>query len=525
MRSATLYNFLLEANIMACIAILLMIPLRKLLRNQLGNRAICFGWLLVALRLLCPLALPNPLISTIRSPFAPDSAIRPIAGQIRVRFSDLLYSIEHALMRSANYQETPSTEIMRQLVNDMDNASLSITLAKIFLIGMVVAAVWFLLVNFIFRRKLRNDRIEELSGDLLNQYKALCAKRRVKPLPVYFVDPLPNACLVGVFRPYIALPLTTPYKEIPSVLTHEICHYQNRDHLWGVLRLLCCVIHWFNPLVWAAAAMCRTDIELRCDDRVVENMEQDEREAYANILLRAAKKKNSPSLSVLATGMTMTGKRLKNRIMTIVHHANPIRFLAIAFVLVSSMCLIGAFCTAEVELNPRFSLSSNITVGEAISPSEACERAQDIFHQNGYDKLPSFNNVHWSTILNDFDNSYFVIAESEEGFFHIVFTADGEVTSINLSPIDTYENNFAESNYLFPEKSRQELADDLIAYLQNIAPTVSSQIVGYTAYFDGSHYAVYDFYGQEEEYLATIVVQIQPEVMLINYADYRGGNG
>ena len=54
MRSAVIYNFLIEANIMASIAILLMIPLRKFLRRKLGNTALCFGWLMVALRLLLP---------------------------------------------------------------------------------------------------------------------------------------------------------------------------------------------------------------------------------------------------------------------------------------------------------------------------------------------------------------------------------------------------------------------------------------------------------------------------------------
>ena len=80
MRSAFVYNFLIEANIMASIAIILMIPLRKFFRKQLGNSAICFGWLLVAIRLLCPLSLVNPLIHEIRSPFAADVAIRPIAA-------------------------------------------------------------------------------------------------------------------------------------------------------------------------------------------------------------------------------------------------------------------------------------------------------------------------------------------------------------------------------------------------------------------------------------------------------------
>ena len=74
MRTAVVYNFLLEANLMASIAILLMLPIRRFLRGRLGSRAIYFAWLLVAVRLLCPLtrlstasALPLPWTA----PFVP----------------------------------------------------------------------------------------------------------------------------------------------------------------------------------------------------------------------------------------------------------------------------------------------------------------------------------------------------------------------------------------------------------------------------------------------------------------------
>ena len=66
MRTATVYNFLLEANIMASIAIVLMIIVRKFFRKHLGSRAIRFSWLLVAIRLLLPISLPNPWINEIR---------------------------------------------------------------------------------------------------------------------------------------------------------------------------------------------------------------------------------------------------------------------------------------------------------------------------------------------------------------------------------------------------------------------------------------------------------------------------
>ena len=158
----------------------------------------------------------------------------------------------------------------------------------------------------------------------------------MKPVSVYFTDPVPGACLVGVFKPYIVLPLITAPQDVKNVLTHEVCHLKNKDHLWGVLRLFCCAIHWFNPLVWIAASMSRTDSELRCDDRVTGPMNESERKEYANVLVLAAARKSMPGLGVMATGMTMTGKRLKNRLLTVLADRQTKRWLTISFAVLAS---------------------------------------------------------------------------------------------------------------------------------------------------------------------------------------------
>ena len=346
MRSATLFNFLIEANIMASIAIVLMIPLRKFLRGQLGNSALCFGWLLVALHLLLPLSLVNPLIHEIRSPYAADTAIRPIAGQIKVRVTDAVNDLSNMFWRAENRE---AYDTVRRLSDRMYNASLSRTLVKIWLVGALLTAAWFVFANVRFRLRLRAGRIEPISGDLLDRYRAICSERGVHPVPVYYTDPLPSACLVGVFRPYISLPLSASPQDAIHVLTHEVCHLKNRDHWWNVLRLICCAVHWFNPLVWLAASMSRTDSELRCDDRVTRPMDERERRAYANVLVLAAARRNAPGVGVLATGMTMTGKRLKTRVTAVMRKKPPLRWLTVAFVLLASMCLIGAFATSETK--------------------------------------------------------------------------------------------------------------------------------------------------------------------------------
>lgn len=375
MRTAILYNFLLEANIMASIAIILMLIARTTLRKPLGSKALSFGWLLIAIRLLLPLSLPNPFIYLIRTPYAPDAAIRPIAGQVQVRLSDFFDSLSARGLQAGNLvQQTAGN-----LREGMFNASLPITLSKVYLAGLIIVLLWFVFINVRFRRQLKIDRIEPLTGKLLEDYRALCATLKVKPIPVYLIDPLPSACLVGVFRPHIALPLTVSPKDAMHVLRHELGHYQNRDHLFGVLRLLCCAVHWFNPLVWLAAHTSYTDSELRTDERVTLSLPTPEKEAYANVLVLSAARHSAPGLAVLATGMTQTHKKLKARVLGVLNGKKPLRWLSASFALVSMMLLLGAFATQEAPIKPRL-----VKLSPAVTVQHITTQEQVIAEEEGF---------------------------------------------------------------------------------------------------------------------------------------------
>ena len=435
MRTAVMYNFLLEATLMASIAILLMIPIRAFMRKKLGSRVLGFGWLLVAIRLLCPLTLPNPLIHEIRSDFAPDAAIRPIAGQLKVRLSDLI-SDTAIWVNSTLGRRSDLAVGMDELVESAYNGMLSINLMKIYLIGALLVLAWFVLSNVRFRRRLHADRIEPVSGKLLEEYEALCQELHVKPLPVWYVDPLPSACLVGVFRPYIALPLTAKPHEALQVLRHEACHYRGRDHWWGVLRLACCVLHWFNPLVWLAAHMSRTDIELACDDRVTEKLDDAQKKSYAGVLVLAAARRDLPGVAVLSTGMSMTGRKLKKRVSAILIGSHTSRALALGFVLLASMALVGAFATAEYFPKPQLPVSVNDRVQvEQREVAQSANSASDMEDAIAYAKeiwahpylQADTENLSWQ--MNVVEDHFEVSAYQSNGeaALHMAFLKDGQL--------------------------------------------------------------------------------------------------
>ena len=533
MRTALIYNFLIEANLMAAIAILLMIPVRRFGRQKLGSRAIYVAWLLVAIRLLCPLALPNPVIHEIRSAFAQDAAIRPIAGQIKVRVGDAvnrLYDRTHLAGVGGAVEEA-----LYDLRDDANNGILSINLMKIYLAGVGAALGWYALSNVRFRKKLKADRVDPISEDVQEQYLALCREMGIKrPVPVYYVDPLPSACLVGCFRPYIALPLTTRPKEMENVLRHELCHYKNGDHWWCLIRLVCCALHWFNPLVWLAARMCQTDGELACDERMIHGMDQEQRNAYAGMLVMAACKRNLPGVNVLSTGMSMTGRRLKQRVVSIVSSRKAHKGLAISFVLLAAMALVGAFCTAEtpllgkipkVEMTFQQSVVAESTVDMTEEEKTAAIEQVKTFWQNEALQADVHDQLEWS--VQAYMNHVEVHAFDPEWGEALIlaYAPDGRILYMN-------NRRSGDREALSYEDAHNKLSGENLTRVQNYAlqtlegmlPGISQEWdrlepYGATRINDRYFYRFFAYTGEgaSETMSHVFNVQYYPEVRLTHY--------
>lgn len=523
MRTATIYNFLLEANVMASIAIVLMVVVRKFFRKSLGNRVLYFAWLLVAIRLLCPLALPNPAVNEIRPAFSTDEAVRPIAGQLQVRFTDAGENLL-SWVRKQTGRTSPIARKMNAFVDSAYDGMLSIRVMRLYLAGVGAVLCWFVISNLRFCRKLKKARIEAASGMVLEQYEQLCQKRGMKPIPVYYTDPLPSACLVGVFHPYIALPLTVTPREAPAVLAHEVCHAKGHDQWWGVVRLLCCAVHWFNPLVWVAAQMSRTDGELCCDDRVTEKLDSQQRLAYANVLVLAASKRSAPGIGVLATGMTMTGRKLKTRVNAILHSGQAKRGFALAFALVASMSLVGAFATAEYKQTapiPMISEQGASVQHRAISDSEdAIAYAQDIW-KNEYVQ-PELSDLDW--MVNQAGQRYEVKAVSKEMETQLLvaFMPDGEIVYLcNLASGGRDATLTDKTLYLGDDAALEKYAIYALNAVDALNPGLGNQIesVGNQdeCQTDLEHFISMDGLGPKQPY--RMVVETAPTIRLVYFVN------
>lgn len=122
---------------------------------------------------------------------------------------------------------------------------------------------------------------------------------------------------------YLPAHLTETEKQV--ILAHERMHLHRHDPLVKGLYFIALTLHWFNPFVWIAFYLMNRDMEMSCDEAVLQSkdmcaVQEDTREKYAVIysdtLLRMAVQ--SPArrglhvVGPLAFGENSVTARIKN---------------------------------------------------------------------------------------------------------------------------------------------------------------------------------------------------------------------
>lgn len=128
---------------------------------------------------------------------------------------------------------------------------------------------------------------------------------------VYLADHLDTAFVLGIIKPIIYLPSDLSEREMLYVLQHEKAHIKRRDYMVKPLIFFITVIHWFNPLAWAAFALAIKDMEMSCDEYVIRTAGEDIRKEYASTLMNLSVGRKHMGIP-LAFGEGNVSKRIKN---------------------------------------------------------------------------------------------------------------------------------------------------------------------------------------------------------------------
>ena len=152
-------------------------------------------------------------------------------------------------------------------------------------------------------------------------------------------DRIDTAFILGFIKPRIYIPMGMNRQARKHILEHERTHLDKGDHWIKMIGFLALALHWFNPLVWVAYIMLCKDIEMACDERVVQFMELEERKSYSAALLSCSSKQMHFAASPVAFGEVS----VKQRILSILNYKKPsfwISLLGVVAFFFVAVCLL-----------------------------------------------------------------------------------------------------------------------------------------------------------------------------------------
>lgn len=176
-------------------------------------------------------------------------------------------------------------------------------------------------------------------------------------------DRIDTAFILGFIKPKIYIPMGMTKTVRKHILAHERTHLEKGDHWFKMIGFLALAIHWFNPLVWAAYILLCKDIEMACDERVVQFMDLSERKSYSAALLSCSTNRAHFAACPVAFGEVS----VKYRIKSVLQYRKPsfwislLGVIAIAFV---AVCLVTS---------PAGGGEAGTPVPEETSPAETAQ--------------------------------------------------------------------------------------------------------------------------------------------------------
>lgn len=285
-------------------AVILAVLVLRLGMKRLPKKYVCLLWLAAFGRLLFFIPVPSasglfPAAEPLRQ-VAVEVDGRPGTGTV-LQLSTGLEPVDSAV-----------NELLWQLLEPAPLASAdpvqiyAFAFQWLWLGGMAV-----LLLTGLFRYGLLKRRI----SDAVPAEEAQCTVRGKRLERVYITDRIQMPMVLGIWKPRVLLPSACSGEERKGerelILAHEQAHRLRYDHVTKVFVFGVLVIHWFNPLAWAAFLLYCRDVEMACDEKVMEWLGEESRKPYSLALLRFEEER-SALLIPLAFGESSARERIRH---------------------------------------------------------------------------------------------------------------------------------------------------------------------------------------------------------------------
>ena len=322
------------------------IILRCILKGRISLRLQYALWALVLIRLLMPVSIGSSTMSigNLTRRAAQTEETQLVSALTRLELPRKSYAAAYAEV--AGEYEKQGIDISKMPLAEYERVDYEINsrmrgtwnlrdvLKLLWLAGISAVALCFFLSNLRFALRLKRSR-RPLERDGCR-------------LPVYISDAVETPCLFGFLRPaiYVTEEAAEDETKLRHVIEHETTHYLHGDHVWALLRSACLALHWFNPLVWRAAALSRSDAELACDEATIKRIGEEQRAEYGRTLIGMSCRKRS---ALLTTATTMTAGRgsLKERVALLAKKPKTTAYMLALVLILAAVGIGGTFTGAK----------------------------------------------------------------------------------------------------------------------------------------------------------------------------------
>ena len=284
-----LFDTVLELSWQAGVIALAVMAVRLLLRKKVSRRAVCWLWVLVALRLVLPVNL------TVESPVSLQAEEAPVTRAYHAMQEAGTQGRESVAEKDTTAPTvTPSVtpSATGTLQKPAQTVTLAVYLPWLWAIG-AGCMVLYMALSFLWM---------------------WCALRRAQHVEgnVYRCRHWSTPFVLGIIAPRIYVPESVSPEDLPQVLAHERCHIRRWDHVFKPLAFVLLAVHWFNPVLWAAYILLGRDMENACDEMVLKDADRAQRAAYSRALVACAAQPKMAAVCPLAFGEVAVKERVKN---------------------------------------------------------------------------------------------------------------------------------------------------------------------------------------------------------------------
>lgn len=348
MSMGVIFLKLLNMSITASWLILAVVCIRFLFR-KIPKWILCLLWGVVAIRLIFPFSVESifslqPSAEPIKTSTMIEGEIVPYVPSIDSNLRIVENTVNPLLTETFAYPETDSVAPLQIVTSIAGN---------LWLFGMIVLLI-FAAVSVV--------RLQ------LSVREAVRYKENI-----YICDDVKTPFILGVMKPRIYLPSSLKKDEMAYIIAHEKAHLRRKDYLWKPLGYLLLNVYWFNPLCWMAYIMLCKDIEMACDEKVIQDMSFGDKKAYSRVLLSCASQRRL----VLSCPLAFGEVGVKERVKSVLYYKRPAFWITVTAIIVCAVVAVCFLTNPQKEYQIRITIPAGSTE-EIIYQEQFCYSDEEV---------------------------------------------------------------------------------------------------------------------------------------------------